>query len=302
LCPVKVAASAGGFKSEEIVEDMPSVKLNGVDLYYETCGAGEAVILLGGLGMTCEGWISQVQFLCRYFQVVSLDNRGSGRTDFPGTDISIADMANDVLGLMDFLAVEKAHFIGLSLGGFIALEFVRRYPGRVMSLILSNAAPRLDARSKYRLKLWEEMKRRGIDLSIQIREQLLWIFPEDFFASEKLPAIMLKNMMDFSFRQSDVGYAGQVNACISFDATDYLAEIKIPVLVFASDDDLIIPMKMSRKLVSGIPGTRLIVMEGCGHLIPALKPGKFNRIALDFVKASSTEPPSGGNFYTGDKR
>lgn len=269
---------------------MPSAKLNGVNIYYEVYGTGkEAIILLGGLGMTCEGWILQSQFFSEYFRVIVMDNRGSGRSCSTEADFTISDMADDTLHLMNFLSVEKAHLICHSMGGFIGLEFAHKYPDRVSSLIFCNTASRLDSRSICRLKLWEDMKKQNIDLSIQIRDQVLWIFPQEFFNNEMFFETALKKMMDYPFKQTDMGYSRQVNACVSFDSTNYLKEIKSSVMVLASDDDLIIPVEMAKKLASDISGSHWMIVKDCGHMIPAIKARKFNRIVMDFINSSKSD-------------
>ena len=115
---------------------MPKVRANGIDLYYETHGRGEPLLLIAGLGATCELWDNQVPLLARKFQVITFDNRGAGRSDKPQEPYSVALFADDTAGLMDALSLDSAFVYGESMGGLIAQEFGVRHPQRARALVL----------------------------------------------------------------------------------------------------------------------------------------------------------------------
>ena len=266
---------------------MPYYINKDIKIYYETYGDGEAIFFIGGLGMTCEGWFFQKNFFSKDFRVVLIDNRGAGRSSDSMKDFTISDMVEDIVGLMEYIDIESANFVCLSMGGFIGLEMAYRYPNKFLKLILSNSAAKLPEATKFRLKLWEEMRIKNIELALQIKEQLLWVFPENIFGNNQFLNTTIANMVNFPFKQSNEGYKKQVKACISFDATPYLADISISTLIFASTDDLIIPINYSQELALKIPNSEFITMDNAGHVIPTLKSEEFNRLVYNFINNDS---------------
>jgi len=106
-------------------------------LYYETFGEGHPLVLIRGLGSNADHWYEQASVFSRQYRVIVFDNRGVARSSEPGGEFSVLTMAQDTLGLLDFLGIEKAHVFGLSMGGMIAQELAINYPDRVSSLVLA---------------------------------------------------------------------------------------------------------------------------------------------------------------------
>jgi len=115
---------------------MPTVKANGINLYYETHGKGEWLVLIQGYGGSSGQWYRDVPFLSREYRVITFDNRGTGRSDKPDIPYTMAMMAGDIAGLLQAIGVDIAHVCGASMGGMIAQEFALNYPDMVASLIL----------------------------------------------------------------------------------------------------------------------------------------------------------------------
>ena len=265
---------------------MPFFNNKGVKIYYEVYGEGYPVVFLGGMGMTCEGWFFQKNFFSKNYQVILLDNRGSGRSDTPEADFTIDNMVDDVYCLMKDLSVEKTHIVSISMGGFIALQFANKYPEKVKSLVLSNTAAKISNKSIYRLKFWEEMREKNIELNLQIKEQILWIFPEKIFYDMQFVNNIFEQMINFPYKQSNEGYKKQLNACISFDATYFLEKIDTPALIFASTDDIIIPFNDAKLLNEKIKNSKFISFDNCGHIIPSVHSDKFNKTVHDFFNGT----------------
>src|SRR6185369_1047615 len=128
---------------------MAYIQANGLNIYYELEGSGEPLLLIRGLGGTCEGFRPQIHGLAPYFQVLAFDNRCVGRSDQPQERFTIADMADDTAALLDALGVESAYVFGVSLGGMIAQELSLRHPHKVRKLALgcTHAGPRTASRA-----------------------------------------------------------------------------------------------------------------------------------------------------------
>ena len=115
---------------------MPTVKVNDINIYYETHGEGEALVLIMGYGGNSSGWFRQIPGLSQEYGVVAFDNRGTGQSDKPDIPYTMEMMAGDIAGLLEAIGIGAAHIYGVSMGGMLAQEFALRYPGMVISLIL----------------------------------------------------------------------------------------------------------------------------------------------------------------------
>ncbi|MFP3880362.1 MAG: alpha/beta fold hydrolase, partial [Dehalococcoidia bacterium] len=111
---------------------MPLASVNGININYRVAGDGEPLVMIMGFSAGRIGWVPQLRFFKRYYRVVTFDNRGAGRSDKPPGPYSTGMMADDTAKLMDVLGIEKAHIMGLSMGGMIAQELAINYPQRVM--------------------------------------------------------------------------------------------------------------------------------------------------------------------------
>ena len=116
---------------------MPYATLDGIRFHYETQGEGDPLLLINGLSAPAANWLFQVKGLSPHYQVVTFDNRGVGETDMPGASVyPMTQMADDAAAVLDHLGIPKAHVIGHSMGGTIAMELAIRHPQRVRSLAL----------------------------------------------------------------------------------------------------------------------------------------------------------------------
>ena len=116
---------------------MPDVNVNDVTFYCNTRGVGHPLVLIRGLGSNADHWYPQIPPFSSFFRVISFDNRGIGRSNKPDGPCTIAMMAEDTAGIMDAMGIQKAHIMGLSMGGMIAQEFALRFPHRVHGLVLA---------------------------------------------------------------------------------------------------------------------------------------------------------------------
>ena len=117
---------------------MPKATVNGVRIHYNVEGSGEPLFLIMGFSGSRMAWFFQRRAFRKDLQVVTFDNRGVGHSDKPPGPYSMRMMADDVVGLMDHLDIEKAHVLGVSMGGMIAQEIAISHPGRVRKLVLAS--------------------------------------------------------------------------------------------------------------------------------------------------------------------
>lgn len=110
---------------------MPTVKVNDINLYYEIHGNGEPLCLIPGLSNDIRDYRKIIHLLSQRFKVIALDNRGSGRTHKPDIPYSISMMSQDVVELLRYLCIDRAHIVGVSLGGRVATELTLEHPNMV---------------------------------------------------------------------------------------------------------------------------------------------------------------------------
>lgn len=262
---------------------MPTAKVGDINMYYEVHGEGEPLLLITGLGGDLTGWIFQIIEFSKKYRVIVFDNRGAGRTDAPDVPYSIEMMADDTAGLLDVLGIERAHILGLSMGGFIAQELALKYPQRVQSLILATTAASPHSSNKHVLDTWARMALEGVSVETRLREQLLWIFTDKFFENPELVQMAINTMLANPQPQPTYAFARQVTACVEHDTRDRLGEITAPTLVLVGKEDILLPVKLSEELAVGIPNAELVVLEGGGHGFLAEIADKFNQAVLDYL-------------------
>jgi len=262
---------------------MPKVRAGDIDMYYEVHGEGEPLVMIQGLGTDISGWALQVAPLSERYRVVLFDNRGVGRSDTPEPPYSVAKMTDDTVALIDALGIDRAHVLGLSLGGMVAQELAVRMPQRLKSLVLVSTASRFPPLTRHTLQVWLRMAEEGACLETRLREMFSWWFTDRFFEKEKWVAAVLNVFLGNPHPQPVQCYRGQIAACLEYDSSDCPGQIAVPALVVAGRKDILVPCGLSQQLADGIPGSELAFLEGAGHAMHAEIPDEFNRVVLDFL-------------------
>ncbi|NWF78092.1 MAG: alpha/beta hydrolase [Chloroflexi bacterium] len=261
---------------------MPLAKLNGININYEAEGHGEPLVMIMGFAANRNGWMPQIRSFKKYYRVITLDNRGVGKSDKPPGPYSTKMMADDTVKLMDFLGIEKAHILGLSMGGMIAQELAINYPQRVMKLILASTYASRDETSgdtaqlaKFR-ELTPEKKLRAI-IGLAFNK------PVYRFTFALLARIQTKFM-----RASDrVGIAGQSEACQQHNTLERLPLITRPTLVIVGTGDRVIKPVSSEIIAHRIPNAKLVRIQGGSHYLSLEMRKAFNREVLNFLKSDA---------------
>ena len=263
-----------------------TVHSNGQDLYYEIHGDGPPLVLVMGIGYDSSLWtLQQVPALSTRFRVVLLDNRDAGRSSRADHPYDIADMADDVAGLLDALDIPSAHLLGLSMGSMIGIEFALRHAHRLDRLVLAgpNAAP---ARSTVDpISIWDWVKSHDPGGEIFGAQQFTWLFSSAFLhheqAVQETAALLASNPNPVDLE----AYHRQAQAYLRFDALDRLSDIHAATLVVVGEQDLLTPPWIAREVAARIPGARLEIVrgEGSSHVLPLELPDDFNRLATNFL-------------------
>lgn len=261
---------------------MPTVHANGIDIYFESRGSGEPVLLVAGFA--CDGtiWSQVVPRLTAAHRVIVFDNRGTGRTAASEGPANIAQMAADAAGLVDALGMDRVHVAGHSMGGMIAQELALSHPERVTSLMLLSTAARLDVRGKAIIESWGELPRQ-LDPVAGTRLVMPWVYTEAFFARPGAVEQVINAIVSNPHPPSASGVYAQSRAIGQWHSTSRLAEIAHPTLVLAGGEDMLLPVPFSDQLARGIRGAELVVLEQTGHGMLIESPAAVAEALLGFL-------------------
>jgi 3-oxoadipate enol-lactonase len=273
-----------------------AVARDGTRIYWKVVGPARGVplVLIMGMGWDMSGWKLLLPHL-EGFRTLLIDNRGTGRSDKPDTPYSIKQMAADVVRCMNAAGMDSAHVYGASLGSMIAQELTLSYPARVRSLILGCPSPGIIAlpASPRWLRLVLGRQRHTPEEAFMRAARLLYgvslkQHPE---AVEEVMRRRLK------VRLSPVGVRRQFEAVLRWSSLRRLPTIGVPTLVIHGDHDRLIPIGNGRIIARLVPGARLHVFKGAGHVYGTDHPDEHLRVITEFWAEHGkpgTEPPSGG--------
>ena len=275
-----------------------TINSNGQELYYEIHGVGEPLILIMGIGYDATLWMNQIPAFSQEFQVIAFDNRDVGRSSQAAGAYTIADMADDVAGLMDGLQIERAHVLGISMGGMIAQEFALRYPHRVNKLILTGTGAATGRARFDPISTWNFVKQHDTEGLAFAAQQFYWLFSTDFLRNHQAVDATLTMLASNPNPVSPEAYARQASAYLQHDALDRDGDIKAPTLVITGEQDKLTPPWIGRELADAIPGAKFQLVEGPGssHVLPIERPDDFNKIALSFLKSDGYGVPHHSNL------
>ena len=263
-----------------------TVQANGQELYYELHGEGPPLVLVMGIGYDSSLWtLAQVPVLSTQFQVILVDNRDAGRSSKARQPYTIADMADDLAGLLDALGIQRSHLLGLSMGGMIAQEFALRHGDRLDRLVLAGtgAAPARSAVDP--IQIWSWVKANDATGEVFGGQQFVSLFSTAFLRNHEAVRDTAELLASNPYPMSPEAYGRQADAYRQFDALDRLAAITAPTLVVVGEQDLLTPPWIVREVAEAIPGARFEVIRGDGssHLVPIERPDEFNRLVLNFL-------------------
>jgi 3-oxoadipate enol-lactonase len=258
---------------------MPIAKINGINIDYAVTGQGFPLVMIMGLGSGKKGWLFQTNLLKKYFKVITFDNRGVGNSDKPEGPYSIRMLAEDTLGLMDYLHIDKAHILGISLGGMIAQELAINYPQRVDKLILGCTFCTHDDTSGDH-PAWT----RAMESSLQ--GNLNPMFERLF--NKGLNRIIFGSLMKRTLKKSGAagiaGMAGQYEASLKHNTAERLSQIKSPTLVIGGTADRVMKPGSFKVISDLIPQAKLVTIENGPHLVSIETRGRFNNEVLSFLR------------------
>jgi 3-oxoadipate enol-lactonase/4-carboxymuconolactone decarboxylase len=248
-----------------------------VDLHHVIDGPADApaVVLFPSLGSTLELWEPQVAALAEHFRVIRVDPRGHGGSPVPDGPYTLDDIGGDVVALLDRLGIERAHVVGVSLGGMVALWMAINHPDRVGRIVPTATAAALpgagfDARAA--------AVREGGTQAIADAVLGRWLTPEALAAD---PA-RAEHMKSWVLETPDEGYAASCEAIDAMDLLGGLPAITAPTLVISGLRDPAIPPEHQVRIAAGVPGSRLAAVDAA-HIPNVELPEQVTALILDHL-------------------
>jgi 3-oxoadipate enol-lactonase len=258
---------------------MAFTKETSIKTYYESTGEGEALIFVHGLGSSSQDWEYQLPFFREHFQVITYDVRGHGQSEKAKPPYSVPLFAKDLAELLDELGIEKAHIVGVSMGGWIAFQFGLDYPERTLSLTVINTWA--DMRLKT-LEDWKNYFQRAVLFRLFSMRKIGEVLSEKLFIKPE-QGDLRKRFVESWAKNHKPSYMASFQAGIGWTVHDKLEKFTLPVLVVAADEDYT-PVSMKEEYAKQLPNARLAVIEDSRHATPVEKPEEFNQILLDFLR------------------
>jgi 3-oxoadipate enol-lactonase len=261
---------------------MALASVNGVDLNYKLDGDGaETIVLINGLADDLETWVFQVEhFVAAGYRVLRFDNRGIGASSKPAGPYSSQMLADDAKGLVDSLGLTGFHLMGVSMGGMIAQEYALSYPGDLQSVTFgcTYAAPGPFCSRMF--AMWADAAQ-VLGVPFVMRDVALWAFTVPFFEQRGAELAEFETAMRY-MDQPVHAYLAQLAVIQNHHTAGRLGQITVPSLVLAGEEDILIPVSLSRRIHEAIPGSQWATTRG-GHACVWEHPDEFNRTFLDFV-------------------
>ena len=246
-----------------------------VEVFFETAGEGEPIVLLNGVMMTTQSWVFQTRRLAATHRVVLHDFRGQLRSPYAGP-IAMDDHIGDLAALLDRLGIERAHVVGTSYGGEVGMLFALAHPERVRTLSVIACASHVEPPLREAVTLWRDTP----------PEELYDVTaPYNFSPAFLTPALLEAGASRLRSYPAEFfsGFRALCDAFLNLDITGRLHEINVPALVMCGSLDALKPPRYSEIIASRIPNARLEILEDAGHAVFLEKHETVNEKLLAFL-------------------
>lgn len=250
-------------------------------LHYVESGpkSGPAIVLIHSLATHGEVWAYQVPAWSVHFRVLCVDLPGHGRSAVSAGAVSLADMAGQVIEVLDHLQIATAAFVGISLGGMVTQAAALNHPQRVSAMVIAHAGARTDAAVR---EIWdqriEQFEAGGIENLA--RPTLERWFPRAFAESSPMTMEWMAGLIEAT---DPAGYVGAIRAIQALDHLDRLPHVKTPTLVVAGQADAAVPSAVASMVAHRIPNAQLRLLEDTGHMGNVQQPVEFTETVGKFL-------------------
>lgn len=257
---------------------MQKAKVNGIDLSYRDQGQGPALVFIHGLGENAASWDGQTEFFSRTFRTITPDLRGHAQSGDGEEFITMALMAKDIIALLKSLNIEKAHFVGLSMGGLLCQEIAKSHRSIMLTMTLADAAGFYP----------EEMSGSGLEVRLNRIDTLSMQELGELIATaacrpEPDPVVFEKAKKMFQGNRQ-APYRQATYSTLKADYRDaHAAMADIPTLILVGELDKTTPLEFAQYLNAHLRNSRLQIIPHAAHMSKMENPRAFNRALLEFL-------------------
>jgi 3-oxoadipate enol-lactonase len=261
---------------------VPTASVNGIDINYSLEGDGAStIVLVNGLADDLNTWEFQMaDLLGSGYRVLRFDNRGVGQSSTPPGPYTSRLLAADAKALVDHLGLTGFHLMGVSMGGMIAQEYALAHPGDVVTATFACTYAAPGPFCSRMFSMWHDMAPvNGVPFIM--RDVLLWAFTVPFFDERPDDAAAFEGELAAMTMTVDA-YLAQLEVIRTHDTTERLGALAVPTLVLAGEEDILIPVRLSRQLHALVPNAEWATTKG-GHACMWEHPEAFNATYLDYL-------------------
>lgn len=248
-------------------------------------GSGELVVFLHGVGGNRCNWRGNLPIFGQRFLAAAWDARGYGDSDDYDGALRFSDFSDDLARVLDHFGAERAHVVGLSMGGRIALDFARRHAGRLLTLTLCATFRGFgsfsdEAKAEF-VRSRKEPLLNGLepaDIAEPVARSLL---------GPRATEAVFRQLVDSMARLHKDSYIKSIEALVREDTDSRLDHVRVPTHIVCGASDPLTPLDMSREIAGLIPQAELTLLPDAGHLLNIESPAGFERAVLDFLVRNS---------------
>ncbi|HVG29954.1 MAG TPA: alpha/beta fold hydrolase [Pyrinomonadaceae bacterium] len=257
-------------------------RVRGIEMAYDEAGSGVPVVLLHGFPFDRTLWREQIEALQGSHRVVAPDLRGHGATTVTTEPATMEEMARDVAALLDELRIDRPVLGGLSMGGYVALAFHRLFPRRVRALLLADTRAQADTEEGKRTR--EETAQRALAEGMTAIADAMLPKLLAHTTHMKRPEVVERVRRMILATKPEGAAAALRGMAERRDQTNYLANILQPTLIVVGSEDQLTPPADSEVMRREIRGSRLVVIEGAGHVSNVERPEEFDAALTKFLR------------------
>lgn len=269
---------------------MPTIKINDVNIHYEDSAPNEmqkpVMVFAHGLLWNTRMYDKQVEHFQKDYRCIAFDFRGQGQSQITKSGYDMETLTADTIGLLAALGIDKCHFVGLSMGGFIAQRIAIKRPELLLSMILleTSADPEDPKNVPHYRKLVKAIRWLGIK---RVSNKIMPIMFSSTFLADKLRKSDRKQWLTMLQGNRKGGVVQATMGVIERTGTyEQLGDITTPTLIVVGDEDAATPYPKSERMHFAIAGSKLAIIKGAGHTSTVEEPEQVNRVMRQFLENS----------------
>lgn len=261
---------------------MPSIKANDINLYYEIYGKGEPLVLVSGFTQNHLSWRNFIAPLSEHFQVIVFDNRGCGQTDTPDGGYTIKMFAEDIIGLLNGLDIQSAHFMGESMGTLIIQQLCLEHRDRVKKAVLCAPFSYCPPITLFSLSSQLKLLSRGLDRMGLVELNSAWLLSNGFVSNPENIKQFLTEVQSDPYPQSLQGLQNQAYA-LTEDFRHRIKDIPHQILLLVGERDITTPPYCAEYMCKEMPNSQMHTFKEAAHMFNYEIPEQSVKQALNFL-------------------